>query len=301
MDSSDLTVKSVILVTGCSSGIGRLIAETLARKGFQVFATMRAVQDRNANAARELCELAARESLSLRVLELDVTDDASVRRAVTVVLAHTDRIDILINNAGYALLGVTEACTLEQVQRILNTNFLGAVRMNRAILPHMRLRGSGLLVHISSGAGRMALPGLGFYSASKFALEALAEAYHYELAPQGIDSVIVEPGAFPTALFEKTEHAADSSRASTYRSGNELSKRIFAAISSSRGDPQEVANCVLRLIETPPGNRPLRVRVGSNVEAFSRLNEYSEQLLTGFLDAMGVAPLTRFREQSSAL
>jgi NAD(P)-dependent dehydrogenase (short-subunit alcohol dehydrogenase family) len=295
MDRSDLTIKSVILITGCSSGFGRLIAETLARKGFHVFATMRAVQDRNANAARELCELAERESLSLRVLELDVTDDAAVERAVSAVLAHTDRIDVLVNNAGYALLGLTEACTLEQVQRILNTNFLGAVRMNRAILPHMRLRGSGLLVHISSGAGRMALPGLGFYSASKFALEALAEAYRYELAPQGIDSVIVEPGAFPTAVFEKTEHAADLSRTSTYGSGNELSKRIFAAISSSRGDPQDVADCVLRLVETPPGNRPVRVRVGSHVEAFSRLNDYSEQLLAGFLDAMGVAPLTRFR------
>jgi short-subunit dehydrogenase len=105
--------------------------------------------------------------------------------------------------------------------------------MNRTILPHMRLRGSGLLVHISSGAGRIALPGLGFYSASKFALEALAEAYRYELAPQGIDSVIVEPGAFPTAVFEKTEHAADLSRTSTYGSGNELSKRMFVAISSS--------------------------------------------------------------------
>ena len=141
------------------------------------------------------------------------------------------------------------------------------------------------------------MPGLGFYSASKFALEALAETYRYELAPQGIDSVIVEPGAFATAVFEKTEHAADPFRASTYGSGNELSKRIFAAISSSPGDPQEVADCVLQLVETPPGNRPLRVRVGSHVEAFSRLNDYSEQLTTGFLDAMGVGPLTRFREQ----
>jgi NAD(P)-dependent dehydrogenase (short-subunit alcohol dehydrogenase family) len=301
MDSSDLPAKSVILITGCSSGLGRLVAETLARKGFEVFATMRAIQDRNANAARELCELAKRESLSLRVLELDVTDDASVGRAVSAVLARTDRIDVLVNNAGYALFGLTEACTLDQAQRILNTNFLGAVRMNRAVLPRMRLRGSGLLVHISSGAGRMALPGLGFYSASKFALEALAEAYRYELAAQGIDSVIVEPGALPTAIFEKTEHAADSSRTLTYGSGNELSKRIFAALSSSRGGLQEVANCVLQLIETPPGNRPLRVRVGSHVEAFSRLNNYSEQLLTGFLDDIGVAPLMRFQEQSSAL
>jgi NAD(P)-dependent dehydrogenase (short-subunit alcohol dehydrogenase family) len=124
---------------------------------------------------------------------------------------NTDRIDVLVNNAGYVLLGLAEACTLEQVQRILNTNLLGAVRMNRAILPQMRLRGSGLLVYISSGAGRIALPGMGFYSASKFALEALAEAYRYELVSEGIDSVVVEPGAFRMAVFEKTEHAADSS------------------------------------------------------------------------------------------
>jgi NAD(P)-dependent dehydrogenase (short-subunit alcohol dehydrogenase family) len=258
MDSSDLTEKSVILITGCSSGFGRLIAETMARKGYRVFATMRAVQDRNADVARQLRALAERESLSLQVLEIDVTDDASVERAVDGAIALTGRIDILVNNAGYALLGLTEACTLEQAQHILNTNFLGAVRMNRAILPHMRFRGSGFLIHISSGAGRIALPGLGFYSASKFALEALAEAYRYELAPEGIDSVIVEPGAFPTAVFEKTDHAADPSRASTYGSGNEIPKKILAAISSSRGDPQEVADCVVQLVEMPAGNRPLR-------------------------------------------
>jgi len=297
MDSSDLTEKSVILITGCSSGFGRLIAETMARKGYRVFATMRAVQDRNADVARELHALAERESLSLHVLEIDVTDDASVERAVDGAIALTGRIDILVNNACYALLGLTEACTLEQAQHILNTNFLGAVRMNRAILPHMRFRGSGLLIHISSGAGRIALPGLGFYSASKFALEALAEAYRYELAPEGIDSVIVEPGAFPTAVFEKTDHAADPSRASTYGSGNEIPKKILAAISSSRGDPQEVADCVVQLVEMPAGNRPLRVRVGSHVEAFSRLNDYSEQLLTEFLDAIGVTPLMAFQER----
>src|SRR5260370_28937517 len=218
MDSSDLTAKSVILITGGSSGFGRLIAETLARKGYFVFATMRAVQDRNANAAGELFELAERESLQLRVLELDVTDDASVERSVNAGIGETDRIEVLVNNAGYALVGLAEACTVEQAQRILNTNFLGAVRMNRAILPHMRHRGSGLLVHISSGAGRIALPGLGFYSASKFALEALAETYRYELAPQGIDSVIVEPGAFPTAGIENAEPAAHPSRPSTYGS-----------------------------------------------------------------------------------
>jgi NAD(P)-dependent dehydrogenase (short-subunit alcohol dehydrogenase family) len=164
-------------------------------------------------------------------------------------------------------------------------------------LSHMRLRGSGLLVYISSGAGRIALPGMGFYSASKFALEALAEAYRYELVSEGIDSVIVEPGVFRTAVFEKTEHAADSSRTSRYGSGDEFSKKIFAALSSSQGDPQEVADCVLRLVETPPGNLPFRVRVGSHAEAFGRLNDYSDQLAAGFLEGIGIAPQRRFRRQ----
>ena len=115
----------VVLITGSSSGFGRLIAETLARKNYYVFATMRAVQDRNANTARELRALAERESLQLNVLELDVTDDASVERAVAEAIAQTGRIDVLINNAGYALFGLAAATTLEQARRIIETNFLG--------------------------------------------------------------------------------------------------------------------------------------------------------------------------------
>jgi NAD(P)-dependent dehydrogenase (short-subunit alcohol dehydrogenase family) len=129
-------------------------------------------------------------------------DWASQAHAVVIVdaLAQAGRIDILVNNAGYALYGLAETATLEQAKRIMETNFFGVVRMNRAVLPHMRRQGSGLLVHISSGAGRVGAPGLGLYSASKFALEALAEAYRYELAAQGIDSVIVEPGGYVTAV-----------------------------------------------------------------------------------------------------
>jgi NAD(P)-dependent dehydrogenase (short-subunit alcohol dehydrogenase family) len=151
---------TVVLITGCSSGFGLLMAETLARKNYHVFATMRAVDGRNAKAARAFRTLAERESLHLDVLELDVTDSASVERAVDVVIAQTDRIDVLINNAGYGLLGLIEACTLEQAQRIFDTNFFGVVRMNRAVLPYMRRHGSGLLVHISSGAGRVPMPGV---------------------------------------------------------------------------------------------------------------------------------------------
>ena len=170
-----MNAQAVIVVTGASTGFGRLIAETAARKGYRVFATMRNMTGKKATNASQLNELAKRESIWLRALELDVTSDASVERAVAEVVRETGRIDVLINNAGYGLMGVTEAATLEQAQRIMDTNFFGVVRMNRAVLPHMRKQKSGLLVHISSGAGRVVVPSMGFYCASKWALEALAE------------------------------------------------------------------------------------------------------------------------------
>jgi NAD(P)-dependent dehydrogenase (short-subunit alcohol dehydrogenase family) len=291
----------VALITGCSSGFGRLMAETLAHKHYQVFATMRAVQDRNANAAHELRALAERESLPLHVLELDVTDDASVERAVDDALAQAGRMDVLVNNAGYALFGLAETATLEQAKRIMDTNFFGVVRMNRAVLPHMRHQGSGLLVHISSGAGRVGAPGLGLYCASKFALEALAEAYRYELAAQGIDSVIVEPGGYVTAVFEKREETADQSRASTYGPVNEIHKNLLGALSSSKANPQEVVDAVVDLIELPAGNRPLRVPLGlPAMDGFSGLNYISEQWLKNFLGLIGVGPLVVFQSREGS-
>jgi len=284
----------VVLITGCSSRFGRLMAETLARKSYQVFATMRAVKDRNSNAAQELRALAERESLQMHMLELDFTDDASVERAVENTHAQAGCIDVLINNAGYTFYGLAEAATLEQFKRIMDTNFFGVVRMNRAVLPHMRRQGSGLLVHISSGAGRMGSPGLGLYSASKFALEALAEAYHYELASQGIDSVIVEPGAYATAISEKREYAADESRASAYGSANEIPKRLSAALNSWRANPQEVVDSVVRIIEIPASERSLRLTVGiggAGANGFAGLNYISEQMMKDFLTTIGVAPL----------
>src|SRR2546422_7020456 len=152
---------------------------------------MRDPVGRNAKNASEIRTLAEQESLPIHVLELDVTDDASVERAVDAAVAKAGRIDVAINNAGYYLVGLAEAVTTEQAQRLMDTNFLGPVRVNRAVLPHMRRQRSGVLMHISSGAGRVILPSAGFYCASKFALEALAEAYSYELAAQGIESVIV--------------------------------------------------------------------------------------------------------------
>jgi NAD(P)-dependent dehydrogenase (short-subunit alcohol dehydrogenase family) len=286
---------TVVLITGCSSGFGLLMAETLARKNYHVFATMRAVDGRNAKTALAFRTLAERESLHLDVLELDVTDNASIERAVDVVIAQTDRIDVLINNAGYGLLGLVEACTLEQAQRIFDTNFFGAVRMNRAVLPHMRRHGSGLLVHISSGAGRVPMPGGGLYSASKFALEALAEAYRHELASQGIDSVIVEPGAFVTPIFQKQEQAVDTLRSSSYGPASEIPQKFMKQITSSTLNPQEVADSVLNLIERPAGNRPLRLTVGLPVDTFGGLNYFTAQLQKDILNWAGIASLATFR------
>ncbi len=294
-----MNTEKVALVTGCSSGFGRVISETLARKNYHVFATMRALQSRNANAARELHEAAARESLPLHVLELDVTDDASVERAVDAVIKEAGRIDVLVNNAGCSLHGLLEASTIEQVQRIVDINFFGVVRMNRAVLPHMRRQGSGLLLHISSMAGRIVVPGLGIYSASKFALEALAEAYHYELASQGIDSVILEPGAYATAISQNVQAAADQDRAAPYGPVSEISKKLFANIGPRR-NPQEVADLVLHLIETPAGRRPLRVAVGVSDDGLRDLNRVSEQLQKGFLNRTGLAPLTTFQARAAS-
>jgi NAD(P)-dependent dehydrogenase (short-subunit alcohol dehydrogenase family) len=295
---------SVVLITGASTGFGRLIAETLARKGYRVFATLRDPERKNAAAAQELRDLAKRESLWLRVLELDVTDDASVERATRAAVEEAGRIDVLVNNAGYGLMGVTEAVSLEQAQRIMDTNFMGAVRMNRAVLPHMRKQGSGLLIHISSGAGRVVVPSMAFYCASKWALEALAEEYRYGLAGLGIDSVIIQPGAYPTAVFGNIERAADAPRTEAYGAASGIADRILALLSAAKGNPQDVADAVLRTIETPPGQRKLRQRVGAGVPGVEDLNLLSERVQEQILAAFGVADLTRFsadREEPTSL
>ncbi len=201
--------KQVVLIRGSSTGFGRLFAETLPRKGHTVFATTRDLGGRNAKNAKEIRTLAEKDSLPIYVLELDVTDDASVERAVDAAIGRAGRIDVVINNAGYAVSGLAEAVTIEQAQRLMDTNFVGSVRVNRSVLPHMRRQRSGVLMHISSGAGRVIAPSMGFYCASKFALEALAESYSYELAAQGIESVIVQPGPHETPVVSNMVRAAD--------------------------------------------------------------------------------------------
>src|SRR3982075_3314300 len=277
--------KQVVLITGSSTGFGRLFADTLARKGHTVFATMRDPAGRNAKNASEIRALAEKDSLPIHVLELDVTDDASVGRAVDAAVAKGGRIDVAINNAGYYLSGLAEAVTTEQAQRLMDANFFGPVRVNRAVLPHMRRQRSGVLLHVSSGAGRVILPSAGFYCASKFALEALAEAYSYELASQGIESVIVEPGAYETPVFGNTVTAADQARTTTYGAVKEMPAKVNAALSAGAGNAQEVADTVLRIIETPAGERQLRYFVGPQDFGLNEINALSKRVQTSVLEA----------------
>lgn len=290
----------VVLVTGASSGFGKLIAETLARKSFQVFATMRNVQGKNAAAARELIEMAKRESAALHVLELDVTEDSSVERAVGEAVAKCGRIDVLVNNAGFGVTDLVETVTMAQAQRQFDVNVFGILRMNRAVLPHMKRQRSGLLLHVSSGAGRLVIPGMGLYCASKFAMEAVAEAYRYEVASQGIDSVVIEPGAYATPITDKLEWGEDPGRKEGYGEIAKIPEKIVEMIRHSQANPQDIADAVLRIIETPAGERAVRYRVGGGAGEVEAINEVcaraQEQLLKGF----GIVETTRFKKHSSA-
>lgn len=285
----------VVLITGTSSGFGRLIAETLARKEFHVFATMRNTKTRNAAAAHELEQLAQHESLNLQVLELDVTQDSSVEQAVNEVAAKCGRIDVLVNNAGYGIMDLSETVTVAQAQRQLDVNFFGVLRMNRAVLPVMKRQRSGLLLHVSSGGGRLAIPGMGLYCASKFAMEALAETYRYELASQGIDSVILEPGAHSTPIADKLESGEDNERKAGYGEMAKVPAQVLQLIRNSRANPQQIADKVLEIIETPAGQRKLRYRVGPGGPGVERINTLTDEIQAELLEAFGITAAAKFK------
>ncbi|HTB92224.1 MAG TPA: SDR family oxidoreductase [Candidatus Sulfotelmatobacter sp.] len=292
--------KQVILITGASTGFGRLFAETLARHGHSVFATMRDPQGKNAKNAAELLALASRESLSIFTLECDVTSDASVELAVRSVIAQSGRIDVAINNAGYAMIGLAEAVTTQQAQQIMDTNFMGCARVNRAVLPHMRRHRKGLLMHISSGAGRVVIPAFSFYTASKFAMEALAETYRYELASQGIESVIVEPGAYQTPVFGNMVTASDQSRAETYGIANQIPTKMNALLTGAAGSAQEVADAVLRIIETPVGQKKLRYRVSQSDLGVDEINATTERVQARLFEMFRLTAETTFVQRDAA-
>ena len=261
----------VVLVTGASTGFGRLTAEAFAARGAMVFAGLREATTRNQAIAHELVALAESAGRDLRVVDLDVTSDASTVGAVDRIVAQTGRLDVVVNNAGVMAAGLDEAFTIEQWGAVFDVNLYGVQRMFRAALPTMRAQGAGLFVTVSSNMAQLTLPFAGLYTASKRAVEGLVESYRYQLAPLGIDAIIVEPGGYPTALFAKMTGPADAARIEAYGPLAELPHRVFGGFAASlqgpdAPDPREVADAIVGLAETPRGARPLR----TSVDRFTR-------------------------------
>jgi len=284
-----------VVITGCSSGFGRQLALNLARRGDRVFATMRGTKAKNAAAAEELAEAATREGLDLNVLELDVTSTASVDAAAADILAEAGAPDAVINNAGVMLTGFTEAFTPEEMTAQLDVNVVGIHRMNRAFLPAMRQRGRGLIINLSSIAGRLSAPFFGVYHASKWAVEGYSMALRGELACCGVDVVVVEPGPFATALFDVSPQPADvDQRVADYP---EIARSAFQGVGDAFDgmfndpdtptDPDMVVKEIIALIDTPAGNRPFRTVVGVDVGVRER-NAAVEPFDAAVLQAFGM-------------
>ncbi len=234
----------VILVTGCSSGIGRATALEAARRGHRVFATARNRAD--------LAELGRRENLAS--LPLDVTDPASIRAAVDAVLAAAGRIDVLVNNAGYGQYGAVEEVTLDQWRAQFDVNFFGTIAATQAVLPAMREAGGGTIVNVSSVAGKVAIPFAAPYCASKHAMEAVSDALRVELAPFGIRTVLVEPGPIETRFGDRARSGVASllSRPGPYREVYALAERAMDGEFQKGKLPAEaVARVVLDAVESP--------------------------------------------------
>jgi NAD(P)-dependent dehydrogenase (short-subunit alcohol dehydrogenase family) len=188
--------QKVSVVTGSSSGIGYETALILARNGFKTYATMR-----NIEKGVSLNSIAEKENLFIKIVQLDVTDQSSVKNAVETIHDESGKIDVLINNAGYGLVGALEDVSMEEIKSQFETNFYGLIRVTQAVLPIMRNQGSGKIVNISSGAGRFGFPTGSIYVSTKFAVEGLSESLAYEVEPFGIKIILVEPGVIKTNFF----------------------------------------------------------------------------------------------------
>jgi len=256
-----MKVQSVALVTGSSSGIGFETSLLLARNGFNTYASMR-----NLEKSKNIIQIANKEKLPLQVVQLDVNDDISVKEAIDKVVAENQRIDVLVNNAGYGLLGALEDLSIEEIKAQFQTNFFGVVRVTQQVLHVMRKQNAGTIVNVSSVGGRIGIPGLSAYHSTKFALEGLSESMSYELEPFKIRIVIIEPGVIRTNIMNSSiiaKKAQDTK--SPYFSVIQQVERSFKSAmenTSVSSQPEEVAKVVLQAVtsESPK----LRYTVGND-------------------------------------
>jgi NADP-dependent 3-hydroxy acid dehydrogenase YdfG len=280
-----------ILITGASTGFGRDTAETLARAGHAVFASMRDPQAKNRKHAETL------RKQGIEVVELDVSSDISVDRAVKEVLARASRIDVLINNAGIASAGVTEAFIPDQAKLVFNTNVVGLLRTTRAVLPAMRGQGDGLIINLGSILGRVTFPFFGIYGASKFAVEALTDSLRYEVSQLGIDVALVQPSAYPTSMYANIQQPADADRAAAYEAVGEIPGALFKHFmttfhAADAPNPHDVAEAIAKLVVLPKGSRPARTVVGAAFGA-DTVNEQTAPVQAHVVEALGLGHLAK--------
>lgn len=263
--------QQIWFITGCSSGFGRALAETVLEQGGQVAATARNPQQLN--------DLKQQYGNRILVLSLDVTQLPDIQAAVNQTIATLGRIDVLVNNAGYGVFGAVEEVSDADIKRQFETNVYGSLNVTRAVLPHLRRQKSGYILNISSSGGFVGFPGAGIYCASKFALEGWSEALAKEVAPLGIHVMIVEPGAFRTS-FNRTLVAPDSAIEDYAATSGQMLQWLQQMDGQQPGDPRRAATAMIQAVNH--ANPPLRLLLGADVLAVvqSKLEAVAADLAT---------------------
>ncbi|MGF6603081.1 NAD(P)-dependent dehydrogenase (short-subunit alcohol dehydrogenase family) [Paraburkholderia sp. GAS448] len=290
--------QQTILITGAGSGFGKVIALELARAGHIVYASMRDLGGNSKERVAELRAVADKQKIALRPVELDVRSEASARAAVDLILAREGRIDVVMNNAAMMMHGLTEAFRPEQIAEIIDLNAISWVRVNRAALPVMRRAGRGLLIYIGSGINRLPDPFTGPYAASKAAGDVLAEVMGLEVARYGIETVIVQPGAYTSGTnhFKNAVSPVDAEVVSQYDRlaglAGELAERLDRTnLPDRRHDVEEVAEAVRDIVAMTPGTRPRRVDIDPQGRNVGRINDVTAELQRDYFRRLGVEDL----------
>ena len=254
-------MEKIALVTGSSSGIGLETSLALARNGFYTFATMRDLKK-----SEKIKEKIENENLTMEILELDVDNDQSVNTAVKTILEKKERIDVLVNNAGYGMWGTVEDVSVNEFKEQFETNFFSIIRLIQKVAPVMRKQGSGTMINVSSVAGRIGFPVSPAYISSKFALEGLSESLRFELMPFGVNVVIIEPGVIKTNFFNSMKLSEKSQQDSVYK---DITEKVISGVkmmAEMGTDPKEVANTIIKALKE---EKPLpRYVVGNDAMMF---------------------------------
>ena len=298
-------MSKIVLITGASSGFGRLAAEALAKAGHVVYGSMRQITGRNAPAAQRMAAFSRENGVDLRALELDVQSQDSVDAAVAKLIAEQGRIDVLIHNAGHMVFGPAEAFTPEQYAELYDVNVLSTQRVNRAVLPHMRRQRQGLVVWVSSSSSAGGTPPyLAPYFGAKAAMDAIAVQYARELSRWGIETSIIVPGAFTSGTnhFAHAGEPADTARVAEYEAGpyqafGEQVQTAFAAIVPPDADVGAVAEAIVRVVDTPFGQRPFRVHIDPSQDGADVGFTVLDRMRAEMLHRVGLGDLLKPRAQ----